>query len=208
MKHALTIHIHQTSNVKPHQAWIALEEYHEGKVKAYELLEVGLYGGNGKPGWFMDLNPKGQVPVLWLPSGRVITESDAILDHLATLPGRKGGSQPNPLVPPSDAAFKKWRSLLPPFLKSARTAVERGDAPGLSSLLYKLDKDIPTPAPFLAGDAFSIADASVLPFVQRLVEDQGDLVKEAAPKLYAWYQECEDRPAFKATRVSGWWWWW
>lgn len=158
----------------------------------------------------MDLNPKGQVPVLWLPSGRVITESDAILDHLATLPGRGkgGGQQPNPLVPESDATLKKWRALLPPLLKNARTAVERSDAPGLSSLLYKLNKEMPTPAPFLAGSSFSIADASVLPFVQRLVEDQGALVEEAAPKLYEWYTKCEDRPSFQATRVSEWWWWW
>jgi glutathione S-transferase len=148
-----------------------------------------------------------QVPILWLPSGRVITESDAILDHLAALPGRKAG-QPNPLTPPSEVAFKKWRALLSPFLKSARTALERGDSPGLSSLLYKLNKDMPTPGPFLAGDAFSVADASVLPFAQRLVEDHGDVLREAAPKLHAWYEACADRPSFKATRVSGWWWWW
>ncbi len=170
-------------------------------------MEVGLYGGNGKPGWFLDLNPKGQVPVLWLPSGRVIRESDSILDHLAALPGRKAG-QPNPLAPPSDAAFKKWRSLLGPFLKAARTAMERGDSPGLSSLLYKLNKDMPSPSPYLAGATFSVADASVLPFVQRLMEDHGEVVKEAAPKLFEWYGKCEDRPSFKATRVSGWWWWW
>lgn len=157
----------------------------------------------------MDLNPKGQVPVLWLPSGRAITESDAILDHLVTLPGwGESSHEANPLVPESDAALKKWRALLPPFLKGARTAAERGDSPGLSSLLYKLNKDMPTPEPFLAGSRFSIADAGVLPFVQRLVEDQGALVEEAAPKLHEWYMECADRPSFKATRVSGWWWWW
>lgn len=33
------------------KAWIALEEYHQSKANAYELLEVGLYGGNGKPRW-------------------------------------------------------------------------------------------------------------------------------------------------------------
>jgi len=42
------------------QAWIALEEK---KVK-YELVEINLYGSGGKPGWFLDMNPKGQVPVL------------------------------------------------------------------------------------------------------------------------------------------------
>lgn len=168
---------------------------------------MGLYGGNGKPSWFMDLNPKGQVPVLWLPSGRVITESDAILDHLASLPGRKAG-QPNPLVPPQEAHFKKWRSLLPPFLKGARAAVERGDAPGLSSLLYKLNKEMPTPGPYLAGGSFSIADAGVLPFVQRLVEEHGDVMKEAAPKLHDWFELCAERQSFRVTRVPGWWWWW
>lgn len=71
------------------KTWICLEEY--AGPKGYELLEVGLYGANGKPGWFMDINPKGYVPVLWLPSGRIITESDDIIDYLITLPDRKSG---------------------------------------------------------------------------------------------------------------------
>ncbi len=189
------------------KAWIALEEYYGGP-KGYELLEVGLYGGNGKPGWFMDINPAGQVPVLWLPTGRIITESDSILDHLLTLPGRKDG-QANPLVPASPDAYKKWRSLMPPFLKAAKAAIQSRDSPGLSSALYKLDKQIPTPSPYLAGEAFSVADAAILPFLQRLVDDHDALVKEAAPKLYDWFQEAaSQQKSFKATVISGYWMWW
>ena len=69
--------------------WIAIEEY--AGPKGYDLMEVGLYGSGGKPSWFMDINPAGQVPVLWLPTGRIITESDDIIDYLITLPDRKSG---------------------------------------------------------------------------------------------------------------------
>lgn len=189
------------------KAWIALEEYYGG-AKGYELLEVGLYGGNGKPKWFMDINPAGQVPVMWLPNGRIITESDLILDHLASLPDRSKSSDSNPLIPPSPEAFKKWRSLLGSFLKSARTKIERGDTAGLSSLLFKLDKQIPPPSPYLAGATFSVCDCAALPFFQRLVDDHADLVEQSAPKIFAWYQEASQQPSFKATRISGYWWWW
>jgi len=171
-------------------------------IGGYELLEVGLYGGNGKPGWFREISPKGQVPVLWLPSGRTMTNSDTILDYLLTHP------EPNPLIPPSSDAYQQWRALLGLFLKTARTAIERGDDASLSSALSKLEKQIPPPSPFLAGATFSVADCSVLPFMQRLMEGYREVVEEAAPSLYTWYGLASQEPCFRATRVRGYWMWW
>ncbi len=202
------------------KAWIALEAYYHSNYKSsrssnggssgstaassggYELLEVGLYGGNGKPGWFREISPKGQVPVLWLPSGRTITESDVILDHLTTLP------EPNPLIPPSHDAYRQWQVILGPFLKTARAAIERGDDASLSSALSQLEKQIPPPSPFLAGATFSVADCSALPFMQRLVDGYQEVVEEAAPSLYAWYGLAQKERCFQATRVGGYWMWW
>jgi glutathione S-transferase len=198
------------------KTWIGLECYYHSNNNSgssssssgptatgdYELLEVGLYGGNGKPGWFLEISPKGQVPVLWLPSGRTITESDTILDHLLTLPG------PNPLLPPSPETYQQWRALLGPFLKTARTAIERGDDASLSSALSKLEKQIPPPSPYLAGTTFSVADCGVLPFMQRLVDGYRQVVEEAAPGLYAWYGLAKEEKCFQATKVGGYWMWW
>src|SRR6056297_146890 len=188
------------------KAWIALEYLYAGS-KDYDLLEVGLYGGSGKPQWFLDISPKGQVPVLWLPSGRCVVESDNILDHLTSLPGPKLGF-PNPLVPASPKAYTHLRSLLNPFLRSARTAIERKDITSLFSSLNQLDKEIIGPCPFLAGATFSAADATLLPFMQRLVDGHAELVEAAAPRLHEWYKGAAREPCFEATCVSGYWMWW
>lgn len=204
------------------KAWIALDAYYHSNGKSiqtgngdisgstaiaassggYELLEVGLYGGNGKPGWFREISPKGQVPVLWLPSGRIIIESDVILDHLTTLP------EPNPLIPPSHEAYRQWQAILVPFLKTARTAIEHGDDASLFSALSQLEEQIPTPGPFLAGATFSVADCSVLPFMQRLNDKYQEVVEKAAPSLNAWYALAQKERCFQATRVGEYWMWW
>uniref|UniRef100_A0A7S0DZ82 GST N-terminal domain-containing protein n=1 Tax=Hanusia phi TaxID=3032 RepID=A0A7S0DZ82_9CRYP len=67
------------------KAWIALEEK---KVK-YELVEINLYGSGGKPGWFLDMNPKGQVPVL-KHGDKVVVESDEILKYIDRNMGSAG----------------------------------------------------------------------------------------------------------------------
>lgn len=64
-----------------------------------------------------------------------------------------------------------------PFLKNARKAIESSDWPGLSSALYKLDRQCPTPSPYLGGENFSAVDATVLPFIQRLIEQHEDMVR-------------------------------
>lgn len=59
------------------KAWVALEE----KQVEYEMVEVGLYGSGGKPSWFLDMNPKGQVPVL-KHGDEVVVESDDIIKYI------------------------------------------------------------------------------------------------------------------------------
>lgn len=83
----------------------------------------------------------------------------------------------NPLAPPSVNAWTKWRGLMNPFLASAKASINRGDTAGLSTLLYNLERQCPAPSPFLGGQEFSAVDASVLPFIQRLVEDDDALVR-------------------------------
>ena len=56
------------------RVWIALEE----KGVKYTAVEIALYGSGGKPGWFMRLNPKGEVPVL-KHNEKVIVESNSII---------------------------------------------------------------------------------------------------------------------------------
>ncbi|CAN0497955.1 unnamed protein product [Ectocarpus sp. 12 AP-2014] len=82
------------------RTWIALEESHT----AYEMKEVSLYGSGGKPSWFMDLNPKGEVPVL-VVDGKPIVGSEETVDFLMA-----GELSPEAL---------RWRSIVNDRLKSA-----------------------------------------------------------------------------------------
>ena len=63
------------------KAWIALEACQA----PFEMKEVSLYGNNGKPDWFLELNPAGTVPVLECFGGAVVLpDSDLILDQICT----------------------------------------------------------------------------------------------------------------------------
>ena len=57
---------------------------------------------------------------------------------------------------------------------------------------------------FLAGPTFSIADACLLPFLQRVEDD----IPSDAKHLRAYMERAHQLPAFAKTVVSSWWWWW
>lgn len=50
---------------------------------AHELVEVKKSGDGSPPDWFLAINPRGEVPALQLPDGSVMTESAAMMIHLA-----------------------------------------------------------------------------------------------------------------------------
>ena len=56
----------------------------------------------------------------------------------------------------------------------------------------------------LAGDTFSIADANLLPFLQRVEPDFPSDAKHAR----AYMDRARKLPAFSKTVMSSWWWWW
>ena len=66
----------ETGSFAPHAA---LEE----AGADYRLVEVDLHGGAHHSEEFLALNPRAQVPVLTLPDGTVMTESAAMMMHIA-----------------------------------------------------------------------------------------------------------------------------
>jgi glutathione S-transferase len=49
----------------------------------YEIIDVPKTESGAAPAWFIALNPRGEVPALGLPDGSVMTESAAMMIHLA-----------------------------------------------------------------------------------------------------------------------------
>lgn len=189
------------------KAWIALE----ASNAPYEMDEISLYGVNGKPDWFLELNPAGTVPVLTCYGGAVVLpDSDIILDFIGD-GAVEGGSK---LKPKSDAekkAIKKWRDLLSrEIIPVGKAAVLRGKTKELYSLLSKVDKDMTDSNKFLCGDAPTIADCALFPFMWRIDQEFGPLTEEdhKCGNIRAWLDTCGETAAFRKTIQSSWWWWW
>ena len=73
----------------------------------------------------------------------------------------------------------------------------------LIGLLDRMENALPSPAGWLSGDAFGLADAGVLPYVLRLDHLFITSAIEARPKVLDWYQRVQALPAF-TTAVSDW----
>ena len=93
------------------RTWIALEE----AGVPFKFEEVDLYGAGGKPGWFLKLNPKGQVPVL-VVGERVVVESEQTIDAVRDL------------SPESFAGdlelVSNWRRRIAEFIPQGKQAIQ------------------------------------------------------------------------------------
>mmetsp|Transcript_23652 Transcript_23652/g.60161 ORF Transcript_23652/g.60161 Transcript_23652/m.60161 type:complete len:278 (+) Transcript_23652:50-883(+) len=179
------------------KAWVALEE----SGLSYETKEISLYGSNGKPAWFMKLSPRGEIPVIALPDGSAVVDSESILDWIA---------EQAPSMAPSDAAAgAAWRSLLSDRLLPAgkRQVLMGGGKEELDQALADMDAALRGAGTnFAAGDHFSVADAAAVPFVQRLAENYG--IPKELTALSAWWARVRARPGVSKTIMKSWWWWW
>jgi len=180
------------------------------------LEEMGLpyqredYGRqfNNTGGDYLKLNPTGKVPTL-IDGKTVIWESNTILRYLAG----KTLSPLYPIDPAKRSEVERWMDWLlatlnPPYLglfreaKKApgeRAASWAADAKEMATQLQLLDNHL-AKQPYLAGDAFSVADIALAPIVARCLDFPIDL--PALPHLKAWRERIAARPAFKKATAA------
>lgn len=193
------------------KAWLALEV----SKLPYEMEEISLYGRNGKPDWFLKLNPKGTVPVVVANGGAVVfPDSDVILDQFETKTNTtKAVLQGSvPLYPPADrqdvrTQIEEWRKRINAMLPDGKQAVLSG------KLTSKLDQHLQgmedaVIEPYLASQRCTTADCHAFPFVWRLAQEYSSEFPTQYPKLSKWLQFCAEQPSFATTIQSSWWWWW
>ncbi|EKX51127.1 hypothetical protein GUITHDRAFT_161619 [Guillardia theta CCMP2712] len=182
------------------KAWIALEEK---KVK-YDLVEISLYGSGGKPRWFLDMNPKGQVPVL-KHGDKVVVESDEILKYIDQHMGSTGD-----LTKGHESDVAAWMKFLgSEVLPSGKALINGyGSKTSLNEALRRMEERIQ--GPFIFGGDFTLADIASAPFFQRMMTEQArlGLNRQEYPKIFAWYEAIKAKPSFSNTVVKSWWWWW
>ncbi len=164
-----------------------------------ELREIVL---KNKPSQMLAISPKGTVPVLQLPEGRVIEESREIMIWALEQNDKQGLldakliKQANDLLDKNDDEFKHWLDHYKyadryPEMSQAEYQ-ERGEV-FLQSLETLLNKNA-----YLLGDSISIADIGVMPFVRQFAHVDRDVFYGLPyPKLQRWLQDWLEHPLFK-----------
>lgn len=136
-----------------------------------ELREVQL---KSKPREMLDCSPKGTVPVLVLPDGRVIDESMDIIhwalaiqdpDNWALMGDNKARQQANQIIALNDSDFKRWLDCY----KYADRFPEKPAAYYRSEgeiYLRQLD-DLLLQQAYLVSQHVSYADIAIMPFIRQ-----------------------------------------
>jgi glutathione S-transferase len=167
-----------------------------------ELREVSL---RDKPRSMLAASPKGSVPVLVLPDGHVIDESWDIMQwalHLHDPDGWLGENDGHvdaatPLISENDTTFKynldryKYPDRYPEYAQSHY----RSEA---EAFLLNLENRLGA-SRFLLGDALSVADVAILPFIRQFAEVDKDWFALAPyPKLQRLLMDFIDSGRFAA----------
>ena len=148
-----------------------------------ELREVKL---SAKPEAMLAASPKGTVPVLVLPEGRVIEESLEIMRWALGQADPEGwlAGDDAALIAVNDGAFKYCIDRYKYPQRHGSDPIEHRDR-GLS-MLADLDARLASHAG-LCGSSRTLADMAILPFVRQFAEtDRVWFDAQLLPRLQAW----------------------
>ena len=169
---------------------------------AFDIIEVPKGSGRTTAPDFLALNPNAQVPLLVLPDGRPLAESNAMLLHLA---------EGTALIPadaydralcyqwlffeqyshePVIAVARNWLFLTPGGRQTMAHRIEEWQVKGhkaLGVMEARLAK-----ADFFAGSAFSVADIALYAYTH--VAHEADYDLSAYPGIRAWLARVASRP--------------
>ncbi|MGZ4976343.1 MAG: glutathione S-transferase family protein [Methylobacter sp.] len=166
----------------------------------YESAPIDLWQGEHKSAAFLQLNPRGQLPVLD-DEGAIIWDSSAILLYLAR---RYGDERWLPLDAKAMAEVMQWLSLsqneILYGLARARAA-KKFDRPWDVEQCQTLGKQALTVLEqrlsdhlWLAGEQVTIADIACYPYVA--LAPEGGVALDTYPSIRAWLKRIENLPGY------------
>ena len=176
-----------------------------------ELFEVNLFTGEHKKPAHLGRHPFGVIPVIE-DDGFVLYESRAIIRYL----DNRAPSRPlKPRSPKATARMDQWlsvdQSYVAPHVRAL--AVERivkkharaaADGAAISAaedalrLAFTAFDRALEEGPFLAGESFSLADVSLMPYVGALEAVGSPGLVDGLRRLGAWWSTVSERPSWKA----------
>lgn len=173
----------------------------------FEWIEVDILRGDSRTPEFLARNANGKVPLLEIAPDRYLAESNAILCYLA---------QGTPLLPDERYARAKVLEWLffeqyshEPYIATVRfwvkflgkahewrDKIDAAMVKGAAALgvMERRLKD----HPFLAGDAYTIADIALFAYTH--VADEGGYDLSRFPAVQAWLDRCTAQPGFVPMR--------
>jgi glutathione S-transferase len=174
----------------------------------FKHYDIGRNSGDLESAEFLSLNPRARVPVLRL-DGAVVWESNSILRYLAN---QFEATELYPADPLQRSQVERWMdwelaSLQPAFIDLFwgyyRTPAEARQASFIDAAQQQcrvqfelLDGHLAT-QPYLAGDAFSLADIACGVCLFRYF-NMGRQV-EQPPQVMRWYRQLSQRDSFRHT---------
>ena len=165
---------------------------------ACEIREVKL---RDKPPEMLAASPKGTVPVLVLPDGKVIDESIDIMRWALALndPELWLAGDDEVLIATNDGAFKHHLDRYK-YADRHDTDPAEHRAAGLA-ILRDLEARL-SATPYLCGDSRTLADIAIMPFVRQFAEtDRSWFDAQLLPRLQRWLAALRASTLFAAAMV-------
>ncbi len=169
----------------------------------YDWQEVDILAGETRTPEFLAMNANGRIPLLALPDGRYLAESNAILFFLAD------GSEFFAGDAYSRAKILQWMFFEQyshePNLATSRfiikylgnppdrqASLEQKRAAGQQALAV-MERQL-LRHPYIVGDKYNIADIALFAYTH--VADEGGFSLSDYPAIQAWIEHIERRPKF------------
>lgn len=168
-----------------------------------EIREISL---KQKPAHMLQVSPKGTVPVLVLPDGQVIEQSLEIMHWALQQHDADGWLSADPqhaalLIAENDGAFKQHLDRYKYAVRFPEHSAEHYREQG-ELFLAKLEQRLQQRA-FLVGDAISLADIAIFPFIRQFAAVDHDWFESTGYiKLQSWLQHLVESALFKRVMVK------
>ena len=181
--------------------WLWLEE----RRIPYRIRKVTMFCYGTKEAWYKRLVPSGMLPAIEL-DGRLITESDRILEALEDAFGSLGPGMGEPEVIVlrrlERQLFQAWcQWLCYPHSPSSDAAAGHQFRRVAEAMEQALEA---RGGPFLLGAELSTADVVFVPYVERmnasLAYYKGYLLRQRHPAIDRWFQALERRATYLGTQ--------
>ena len=169
----------------------------------YDWEEVDILAGETRTAEFLTKNPNGRIPLLELPDGRHLWESNAILCFLAD------GSEFFGSDAWSRARILQWMFFEQyshePYIATSRFIIQYLDSPpdrqselqqkkaGGESALQVMEQQLNS-NDYITGDRFNIADIALFAYTH--VADEGGFNLSPYPGVRAWIERIGQRPGY------------